>query len=332
MKPRRLELNGVPIPAGSRLTLDLPVAKLYTHTPIAMPTHIVHGKAPGPRLFVCAAIHGDELNGVEIIRRLLKVPQLDALRGVLIAIPIVNVHGLLHHSRYLPDRRDLNRCFPGSKRGSLAARLANLFMTQIVDICTHGIDLHTGPLHRSNLPHIRANLDEVATLRLAKAFDVPVLLNSTLRDGSLRQAATERGVPTLLYEGGEGLRFDEKAIRTGLRGVLNVMMELGMLPGEPSHVEQCFIARSGSWLRAPGSGILRSRVKLGTSVSRGDLLGIVGDPFGDGQQELRASHDGILIGRAQLPLVNEGDALFHIARARGAADEDITATDPLPAS
>jgi len=332
MKTRRVELNGVPIPPGARLTLDLPVAKLYTHTPIAMPTHVVRGKEPGPHLFVCAAIHGDELNGVEIIRRLLKVPQLDALHGMLIAIPIVNVHGLLHHSRYLPDRRDLNRSFPGSKRGSLAARLANLFMTQIVDLCTHGIDLHTGPLHRSNLPHIRANLDDAATLHLAKAFDVPVLLNSTLRDGSLRQAATERGVPTLLYEGGEGLRFDEKAIRTGLRGVLNVMMELGMLPGEHSRIEQSFIARSSTWLRAPGSGILRTRVKLGTSVARGDLLGMVGDPFGDGQQELRASHDGILIGRAQLPLVNEGDALFHIARARGGADEDITATDPLPGS
>lgn len=332
MKSRPVELNGVPIVPGSRLTLDLPVAKLYTHTPIAMPTHVVHGNEAGPHLFVCAAIHGDELNGVEIIRRLLEVPQLKALRGMLITIPIVNVHGLLHHSRYLPDRRDLNRSFPGSKRGSLAARLANLFMTQIVDNCSHGIDLHTGPLHRSNLPHIRANLDDATTLRLAKAFDVPVLLNSTLPDGSLRQAAAERGVPTLLYEGGEGLRFDEKAIRTGLRGVLNVMMELGMLPGERTRLEHSFVARGSTWLRAPGSGILRTRIKLGTTVARGELLGVVGDPFGDGEQALRANHDGILIGRAQLPLVNEGDALFHIARARGRDDEDITETDPLPGS
>lgn len=332
MKGHHVELNGVRIAPGTRLTLDLPVAKLYTHTPIAMPTHVVHGKEPGPRLFVCAAIHGDELNGVEIIRRLLEVAQLKYLRGVLIAIPIVNVHGLLHHSRYLPDRRDLNRSFPGSKRGSLAARLANLFMSQIVDLCSHGIDLHTGPLHRNNLPHLRANLDDAVTMRLAKAFDVPVLLNSTLPDGSLRQAATECGVPTLLYEGGEGLRFEEKAIRIGLRGVLNVMIELGMLPGERTRTEHTFIARSSTWLRAPGSGILRTRVKLGAEVARGDLLGVVGDPFGDGEQELRASQDGILIGRAQLPLVNEGDALFHIARARGRDDQDIIEPDPLPSS
>lgn len=329
MKAPRIELNGVHIPPGARFTLDLPVAKLYTHTPIAMPTHVVHGKHSGPRLFVCAAIHGDELNGVEIVRRLLETPQLKELRGLLLAIPIVNVHGLLHHSRYLPDRRDLNRSFPGSKRGSLAARLANLFMTQIVDKCTHGIDLHTGPLHRCNLPHIRANLDDTSTLRLAKVFDVPVLLNSTLPDGSLRQAAAERGVPTLLYEGGEGLRFDEKAIRTGLRGVLNVMTELGMLPGESTRSENTFVARSSTWLRAPGSGILRTRIKLGTTVNRGDLLGVVGDPFGDGEQEIRASHDGILIGRAHLPLVNEGDALFHVARARG-RDEDLGEAEPLP--
>jgi predicted deacylase len=321
MKRAKIKIHGAEIPPGTRLTLDLPVAKLYTHTPVAMPIHVIHGKRDGPRLFVSAAIHGDELNGVEIIRRLLRAPQLKRLRGMLIAIPIVNVHGLLAHSRYLPDRRDLNRSFPGTRKGSLAARLADLFMTEIVERCSHGIDLHTGAVHRTNLPHIRANLDDPATAALARVFDVPVLLNSTLRDGSLRQATAERGIPMLLYEGGEGLRFDEGAIRAGLRGILNVMTVLEMIPGTATQLHQPFIARTSSWVRAPGSGILRSRVKLGVALRRHERLGVVGDPFGESEQEIRASHDGILIGCNQLPLVNEGDALFHIARHRNAMQE-----------
>ncbi|MGB5541537.1 MAG: succinylglutamate desuccinylase/aspartoacylase family protein, partial [Gammaproteobacteria bacterium] len=188
------------------MTINLPIGRLYTYDNLTMPIEVVNGRRGGPRLFVSAAIHGDELNGVEIIRRLLRHSALQRLRGTLIAVPVVNVHGLLHRSRYLPDRRDLNRSFPGSSRGSLAGRIADLFMREIVANCTHGIDLHTGAVHRENLPHIRANLDDPATLELARAFGVPVLLNSDLRDGSLREAAMEAGIPMLLYEGGEALR------------------------------------------------------------------------------------------------------------------------------
>ncbi len=229
MSATPLIINNQEIKSGSRVTLELPLPLLYTHTPMTMPIHVVRGKHDGPRLFVCAAIHGDELNGVEIIRRLLAHASLKRISGTLIAIPIVNVYGVINHSRYLPDRRDLNRSFPGSERGTLAGRVAHLFMTEIVTKCTHGIDLHTGALHRDNLPQIRGNLDDPETTKLANIFGVPVLLNSNLRDGSLRESAAALDIPMLLYEAGEALRFDELSVRAGVRGIINVMRELDML-------------------------------------------------------------------------------------------------------
>ena len=312
-----LIINDVTIKVGTRTTIDLPAGRLYTHAPVTIPVHVISGKKPGPRLFVSAAIHGDEINGVEIIRRLLKLPTLKRLRGTIIAVPIVNVHGLINHSRYLPDRRDLNRSFPGSEKGSLAAILANLFMKEIVEKSTHGIDLHTGAIHRSNLPQIRANLDDEETERLARAFNVPVIISSNLRDGSLRESAAEYGIPMLLYEAGEALRFDEVSIRAGVKGIINVMRELDMLPPSRSKSRKLIdpvVARSSSWVRAPDSGILRAMVPLGARVKKNTLLGIVADPFGETESQVTTPFSGIVIGRTNLPLVNEGDALYYIAR------------------
>ena len=214
------------IQPACQVMIDLPLPQLTTQTQVTMPIHVIRGRKPGPRLLVCAAIHGDELNGIEIVRRLLKQSALKQLCGDLIAVPMVNVYGIIHNTRYLPDRRDLNRSFSGSKKGALAERLAELFMSEVVAKCTHGIDLHTGAMHRSNLPQIRASLDHAETLALAKSFNAPVLLNASLRIGSLRQAAIHAGIPMLLYEGGEALRFDEIAIRVGLRGILDAMQHL----------------------------------------------------------------------------------------------------------
>jgi len=314
---RAFHIAGVDVQPGERRFIELPLPQLYTHTAVSMPLHIVNGKQAGPCLFVCAALHGDELNGVEIIRRLLKSPALRQLRGTLIAVPVVNVYGFVSQSRYLPDRRDLNRSFPGSERGSMAARLARVFMEEVAKRSSHGIDLHTGALHRDNLPQIRACLeDHAATERLARAFGAPVIINANLRDGSLRQAVMELGIPMLLYEAGEALRFDEVAIRAGVRGVIGVLREIGMLkqrtrrrsPPEP------FLARSTLWVRAPQSGILRSTTSLGARVGKGDRLGIVADPFGEREADVLAIVSGLVIGRTNLPLVNEGEALFHIAR------------------
>ena len=305
------------IPRRSRTLIELPLPPLYTHTPLSLPVHVFRGAKDGPRLFVCAAMHGDELNGMEIIRRLLKQPALKRLRGTLVAVPIVNVYGLLHHSRYLPDRRDLNRSFPGSEKGSLAARLAHLLMTEIVDKCTHGIDLHTGAIHRSNLPQIRANLDDEETARLATDFGVPVLLNANLRDGSLREAAARHGIPMLLYEAGEALRFDEVAIRAGVKGIINVMRTMEMLPASRARRKKHrdpFVARSSTWIRASASGLFRKVCSLGSRVKRGEVIGLIDDPFGGSEFEVVSTASGIIIGCAEIPLVHEGEALFHIAR------------------
>lgn len=316
-------IGGESIPLRSRRLVELPLPPLYTHSPLTLPVHVVRGSRSGPRLFVCAALHGDELNGTEIIRRLLNQPALKRLRGTLVTVPIVNVYGLIHQSRYLPDRRDLNRSFPGSTKGSLAARLAHLFMKEIVHNCTHGIDLHTGAIHRSNLPQIRANLDDSETAMLANAFGVPVLLNANLRDGSLREAAAEHGIPMLLYEAGEALRFDEVPIRAGLKGIINVMRQLGMLPRSRSRQQRLhepFVARSSNWVRATASGLFRKIGALGSRVKKGDVIGLIDDPFSRDLYEVTATNSGIIIGCSEIPLVHEGEALFHIARFEDARE------------
>jgi hypothetical protein len=237
------------------------------------------------------------------------------MRGNLIAIPVVNVHGFLHQTRYLPDGRDLNRSFPGSSKGSLAARVADKFVDQILSRCDYALDLHTGARHRSNLPQIRVDLSNAESKALGMAFGVPVLMHSRLRDGSLREEAAERDIPFLLYEGGESLRFDEFSIRVGVRGIMNVMRHLGMLrqTRRKTPVPEPFIARRSTWVRANNSGVLRTITRIGGKVSEGDLLGIIGDPMGAEEIGLYSPEDGIVIGKLNLPLVNEGDAIFHIA-------------------
>jgi len=313
-----LTINGIEISAGDRRTVDIPMASLYTHAPVAMPLHVIHGRSTGPRLMVTAAVHGDELNGIEIIRRLLALPAINKLKGTLIAAPIVNVLGVVHKSRYLPDRRDLNRSFPGSNEGSLASRLAHLVCTEVLTHATHGIDLHTAAIHRDNYPQIRADLDDPETRHLAQVFGAPVMLNAGTPQGSLRGSAVERGVKFLVYEAGEALRFDEAAIRWGMAGILNVMRDLGMLKtGMKRKRTEPSIARSSTWVRASTSGVLRTLVPLGGHVKEDELLGIIGSPFGENEHELRAPFHGMIIGRTTIPLVHEGEAVFHIARFEG---------------
>lgn len=312
------EIGGQSVAPGTRTRVELPVANLYTNTPVTVPVQVIRGKAAGRRVFISAALHGDEINGVEIIRRLMKMPQLDQLRGTLLAVPIVNTLAFLHQSRYLPDRRDLNRSFPGSETGSLAARLAYRFINEVVLGSDFGIDLHTGALHRPNLPQIRGDLAHADTLRLCQAFGVPLLLNSEPTGGTLREYTTRQNIPVILYEAGEALRFDEVCIRIGVQGVLNVLYELEMLdrPADAARdvpVEPV-IARSSIWVRAPESGMLRAQVGLGEVVRAGQCLALVGDPFGETEREAFSPVDGVIIGRLSLPLVHEGDALFHIAK------------------
>jgi len=326
-KRNAIKIGDISVQPGERATIDLPIAKLYTHTEMNLPVHVVHGKKEGPVLFVSAAIHGDEINGVEIVRRLLKLKLLQKLKGTLIAIPIVNVFGFINRTRYLPDRRDLNRSFPGSYSGSLASHLAKLFMDEIVAKCTHGIDLHSGSNHRTNLPQIRASLDNPEVERLAIAFGAPVIVNARLRDSSLREAVIDKGIPMLLFEGGESLRFNEHPISIGLKGIVSVMRELGMLPRKKAlkKIVQPVVVKGTNWVRANKSGIIHSAIPLGTFVKKNQLMAYIIDPIGDNEEKLLAPFEGMVIGCLNLPLVHKGDALFHVATAESRKDlEEIS--------
>lgn len=320
------EIGGQAVAPGTRQTVDLPISVLSDHTPITMSVHVVHGRRPGPTLFVSAAMHGDEVVGVEIVRRLLRARRLDTLKGTLLAIPIVNAYGFLGQSRYLPDRRDLNRTFPGSDIGSLAARLASRFMTEIVERSDVGIDLHSAAIHRTNLPQIRISPRRPRTAALAEAFGPPIIMTSKVRDGSLRQAAQRSGVDVLLYEAGEGLRFDELSARAGVMGILRVMSYLGMIraSGIAKPRAAPLISSSSYWIRAPAGGLWRTLKTTGAHVGRGEVLGIVSDPFGEVETEILAEAPGLLVGRTNLPVVNEGDGLFHLARLRRRRDPTAT--------
>lgn len=310
-----MEIAGQVIERGTITNLDIPVGRLYDFTKVTIPIRVIAGKTTGPILFISAALHGDEINGVETIRRLLKRIKPDRLVGTLITIPIVNIFGFNTLSRYLPDRRDLNRCFPGSLEGSLGSRIAYVFLKEIVSQCTHGVDLHTGARHRYNLPQIRADLSNPEVLKLSQAFGASVILDSRIRDGSLREAVQEMNIPILLFEGGEALRFNEEAIRVAVRGLLNVMEELGMYKAAARRPRSSntFVADSSRWVRATHGGIITSYKKSGEKIEEGQVIGIVSDPFGDHPVPVLAPVSGLVIGQTVLPLVNQGDALFNVA-------------------
>lgn len=307
------------------------MAQLYTQTPLDMAVEVIHGRWRGPVLLVCAGIHGDEINGIEIIRRLRTLTALDRLRGTMVLVPIVNLFGFLSQSRYLPDRRDLNRSFPGSEKGSVAGRTADLFFRSIVARCTHAIDLHTAAVNRENLPQVRAALDQPGVEAMARGFGIPVIVNSGLLGQSLRAEAGKIGIPVIAYEAGEALRLDEKAIVAGVRGVVNVMRTLNMLPARRSRTARAepYVANTTSWFRSPSDGLFRPLTRLGAHVQQGDTLGVVSAPFSADDTVLAAPFEGIVICVNRLPLVNEGDALFHLARfgAVSAVEGEIASHD-----
>jgi uncharacterized protein len=316
-------IGGVRVRAGQAKSVELPIARLVTGGDVSLPVRVVHGREPGPVVWIDAAVHGDEVVGVEVIRQVLALVSPKTLRGTLMAVPVVNVLGFMTGDRYLPDRRDLNRSFPGSARGSLASRIAHLLMTEVVARCDVGIDLHTGSDRRDNLPQIRADLDHPETRRLAAAFGAPVMLHAKLRDGSLRQAARDAGAIALLYEAGEALRLEEGPIVAGVDGVLRVLATLGMLDRAPDVPAESLECRTSAWMRARGSGILHLEVELGDRVEAGARLGRVADAFGTGGRIVRADGAGIIIGLTRAPIVHAGDAVAHIAAP---ADADRSAT------
>ncbi len=312
-------IGGERIAPGERRELEIPVARLFSGDWLSLPVMVLRGERGGPTLWLDAAIHGDELNGMEIIRQVLNFLDDREIVGTLIAVPVVNVFGFVQESRYLPDRRDLNRSFPGSARGSLSARLAHLFMTEIVQRSDYGIDFHTGSLHRTNLPQIRADLGNPEIRRLAEAFQAPLMIRARQIRGSLRSAAGRLAKPMIVFEGGEPMRFHTEVIRAGVEGTQRVLAHLGMIPDfePPTETVPTFEADGSRWVRAGRSGIFRQSVALGETVSKGQILGRIGGPFPGRSRQVRASIEGVVIGHTNKPLVHQGDALVHIGSGIG---------------
>ena len=306
--------SGKKVPPGSRIQHQLPLTRLPVGGMFTLPVDILHGARPGPPVWLSGAIHGDEIVGVEIIRQVLNQIDETELAGTIVATPVVNVFGFLAESRYLPDRRDLNRCFPGSKRGSLGAQLARMFLDEIVSLCRYGLDFHAGSDDRTNLPQIRGNMDDGETRRLAEAFGAPLMIHSEPKKGTLRASALKSGKCVLLYEGGEPRRFSPQAVDAGVAGTLRVLAALDMIEVETSPIESASrLSRSSSWIRAPRGGIFRLETKLGARVREGQRLGVIGSPDSRARQKVLSTVAGTVMGHAVNPLVHKGDSLVHIA-------------------
>jgi predicted deacylase len=310
-----LRVGGKLVKRGQRRRLELPVARLPTGTALSLPVTVLRGRHPGPTVWLSGAVHGDEVNGTEIVRQVVKEIDPKSLNGSVIAVPIVNVYGFIERSRYLPDRRDLNRSFPGSPTGSLASRLADLFLREVVSLCTYGIDFHTGARHRTNLAHLRADLNNPEALKLASAFGAPIVYNAGRIVGSLRAEAHRRKIPILVFEGGEPLRFAADVIEIGVQGTLRVLEALGMWksssvpPAEPSRE-----AKVTRWLRAGRSGILGLETSLGQGVQKGEILARIADPFSGRRRIVRAPFSGLVFSQTTNPLVYQGDAILRLAK------------------
>lgn len=315
-KPQRppFQLGEHTIAAGTNAVVELPVGTYITHEELRLRVHVRHSLRPGPVLLLTACVHGDEYNGAEIIRRVLCHPQLKKLRGTLIAVPIVNRPGFVRRSRYMPDRRDLNRLFPGSERGSLGGRLANVVIQQLLPQADAVIDLHTGAVNRPNLPQVRITKDDDTSLKLAEAFGPPAILLNGLRPNSFREICHAQGKPLLLYEAGEALRLDVSSIRFGVQGVLRVMRHLGLLAKRrASQTSRSIISKRSFWIRSPQGGLFTALLPLGRVVEKGTILGFIADPYSDSSTEVVAEFEGLIIGRSNEAVADEGDGLYHIA-------------------
>lgn len=314
MKAKKFKICNEIIQPGEMASMALPLPEMFSCAPMFMPLKVFHGKQEGPVMLIMAALHGNELNGTEIINRLLQSSALKKLKGTLICVPIMNVHGFVTKSRTLPGGVPLARSFPGSSTGHHAARIAHLFLEDIFSIADYCIDLQTGWQNFSNLPQIFISND-AQELKLAKLFGAPVITHVDAPSGSLRKEALKRDIPYLVYEAGEAMRFDESAIKFGLKGIKNVMMATNMLSSSSEVKEtQSFLMEDNVWVRSPTSGICHSKIKLGQQVSEGEQLCIIKDPFGSGVDEVvKSSFEGVVVGVNNLPLVHEGVDLYEIA-------------------
>jgi len=307
------EIAGERVEAGQSIDIDLKVSESYTGLDVHVPVRVVRGAAPGPTVFVTAGVHGDELNGTGIIRRLIVDEAMDLERGMLVLVPHVNVLGLDTLSRYLPDRRDLNRSFPGSPQGSLASRFASRIFRDLIKRCDFGIDLHSAAVRRTNFPNIRADLSDERVRVLAESFGCELIVHGTGPTGSLRRAACKAGVPTVILEAGEVWKIEPSVAEFGVRGVRNALIGLKMIPGRAKRPPYIAIARKTTWVRARRGGFLEFHVAPGEIVQKGEALATSSWLLGTHRRVIASPTDGIVLGMTTLPAVSPGDPVFHIA-------------------
>lgn len=315
------------IEKGKSYELDINVAKLHTRNMMSVPVLINRAKKDGPVVLLNGAVHGDELNGIEIIRRLISSKYHIPDCGTIICIPVLNVFGYLNISRNFPDGRDLNRVFPGTKNGSLASQLAYHFTQEIAPHVDYMIDFHTGGADRINAPQIRcASTDKVA-IKLANVFAPPFVLHSKLIAKSLRETMNKMGTPVLLFEGGKSCTFEEDIIRNGVNGTIRVLNHLGMTKDCPVRKYETVQLSKSGWIRAPFSGMFHVQVKNGSKVAKKDILGFITDPYGQFNKKVRAGHDGYVFCVNSAPIVYKGDALFNVGVTSG--NEDLMSVENM---
>ncbi len=307
-----IRIAGTPVSPGETAKIDANIAKLPSGTIIDIPIIVHRSKKPGPTLLLLAGMHGDEINGVEIMRRIIREKLYKVDKGSVICIPIINVYGFINFSREVPDGKDINRSFPGNRNGSLASQVAHFLMEEIIPHIDYGIDFHTGGARINNFPQIRVKADDEENLKLAKAFGTRFTLNSPHRDKSLRKEAFKHNKRILVYEGGESLRLRKNAIDEGISGMLRVMKYLDMRKEAPASKYQTKMIARSSWIRAKAAGLHYSDVRNGTTVENKEVLGEICDPFGTFQNKIKMPGKGHVLAVNNNPVINRGDALYHI--------------------
>ena len=312
--PRDAVIAGRVIRPGETVEILLKISEFYTAQPVNIPVTVIRGAEDGPRVFLTGAIHGDELKGVEIVRNVIQGLDHTKIRGTLICLPVVNRMGFLNHSRYLPDRRDLNRHFPGDPQGSSADRIAAILFKQVIANADYGIDFHTAALGRTNLPHIRAANEHEEVRKMAKAFGTEVIVDRAGHPRSLRAAALAAGVPTIIYEGGETFKFQRKEIKKGINGVYNVLSALGVIPTPIKEPRVQVTVRKSEWVRAEKGGILDLRASPGDLVYEREVLAVVEHPFGREVSSVPAPFTGLILGTTTRPMVTPGDPICHVVK------------------
>lgn len=311
---RDVTIAGRVIRPGETQEILLKISEFYTAQPVNIPVTVMRGVEDGPRVFLTAAIHGDELNGVEIVRSVIQGLDHSKIHGCLVCLPVVNRMGFLNHTRYLPDRTDLNRHFPGAADGNMADRIAAILFRQVVSACDYGIDFHTAAMGRTNLPHIRGSIENEEVRRIAKAFGTEVIVDRAGHPRSLRAAAVAASVPTIIYEGGETFKFQRKEIRKGINGVYNVLSALGVIPTPIKEPRLQVIVRKTEWVRAERGGILDLYTAPGEVVYEREVLAVIENPFGREVSSVIAPFTGLILGTTTRPMVNPGDAICHIVK------------------